>query len=103
MLSLGYRYVYAIVKSIAGLALCLYVSENSAISNGIIFAYVLEHRLNSSYLQYVCTKKIRGTDLGDRSPCITCHTSNTMNKCIFCYILITRWREILTAYNVCHS
>jgi len=31
MLSLGYRYVYAIVMSIAGLALCLRVSENSAL------------------------------------------------------------------------
>jgi len=31
MLSLGYRYVYAIVMSIAGLALCLRVSENAAL------------------------------------------------------------------------
>jgi len=31
MLSLGYRYVYAIVMSIAGLTLCLRVSENSAL------------------------------------------------------------------------
>jgi len=31
MLSLGYRYVYAIVMSIAGLALCLHVSENAAL------------------------------------------------------------------------
>jgi len=31
MLSLGYRYVYAIVMSIAGLALCLRVSENPAL------------------------------------------------------------------------
>jgi len=30
MLSLGYRYVYAIVMSIAGLAQCLRVSENAA-------------------------------------------------------------------------
>jgi len=32
MLSLGYRYVYAIVMSIAGLALCLRVSENPALA-----------------------------------------------------------------------
>jgi len=31
MLSLGYRYVYAIVMSIAGLALCLRVYENAAL------------------------------------------------------------------------
>jgi len=31
MLSLGYRYVYAIVMSIARLALCLRVSENPAL------------------------------------------------------------------------
>jgi len=31
MLSLGYRYVYAIAMSIAGLALCLRVSENPAL------------------------------------------------------------------------
>jgi len=36
MLSLGYRYVYAIVMSIAGLALCLRVSENAALVNDII-------------------------------------------------------------------
>jgi len=34
MLSLGYRYVYAIVMSIAGLALCLRVSENAALISG---------------------------------------------------------------------
>jgi len=34
MLSLGYRYVYAIVMSIAGLALCLRVSENAALCLG---------------------------------------------------------------------
>jgi len=37
MLSLGYRYVYAIVMSIAGLALCLSVSENSALAYYVMF------------------------------------------------------------------
>jgi len=38
MLSLGYRYVYAIVMSIAGLALCLRVSENAALALNIYSA-----------------------------------------------------------------
>jgi len=48
MLSLGYRYVYAIVMSIAGFALCLRVSENSAWESKILF-YLMRSCINYKY------------------------------------------------------